>query len=138
MKARTPSRITFLIPAVVCLAVTLVMGLQLSRQMREDLYWTPVGEAPTLQQARPQAEILVGDELLQEQVDAGRLTLDGRPLEADALRIRFNNVDSVTRAQTIILAAAGGAGVAFLAAAFLLPRQRRRETPADDLLETPR
>ncbi|NIY45679.1 MAG: hypothetical protein GWN22_18895 [Gemmatimonadetes bacterium] len=137
MKARTPSRITFLIPAVACLAVTLVMGLQLSRQMREDLYWTPLNEAPTLQQARPQAEVLIGDEMLQEQASSGRLALDGRPVEADALRIRFNNIDSVTRAQTIILAAAGGAGMAFLAAALMLPAQRRRETPADDLLETP-
>jgi DNA-binding transcriptional LysR family regulator len=137
MKARTPSRITFLIPAVACLAVTLVMGLQLSRQMREDLYWTPLAEAPTLQQARPQAEILVGDELLQDQAAEGRLALDGRPLDADAVRIRFNTVESVTRAQTIILAAAAGAGVAFLAAALMLPGQRRRKASPEDLLETP-
>lgn len=127
MKRRSLSRLTFVAPAAVCLAISIVMSLQLARQMREDLYWTPEDEAPVLAEARPLAEVLVDGELLQDLVDAGRVTVDGRPLSPAATTIRFNNVDAVTRAQMIILAAATGAGVAFLAAAMLVPgREPRR------------
>ena len=126
MKRRSPSRLTFLAPAAACLAISIVMSLQLVRQMREDLYWTPAAEAPPLAQARPRAEVLVDGELLQDLVDDGRVAVDGERLSSTATTIRFNNVDSVTRAQMIILAAATGAGVAFLAAAMLSPGLDRR------------
>jgi DNA-binding transcriptional LysR family regulator len=125
MKRRSPSRLTFVAPAVACLAISLVLSLHLVRQMREDLYWTPVADAPALAEARPRAEVLVNGELLQDLVDNGRIAVDGRQLSATATTIRFNNVDAVTRAQMIILAAATGAGVAFLAAAMLLPARDR-------------
>lgn len=129
MQGRIPSRLTFLAPAFVCLAVALVMGLQLSRQMREDLYWTSVEEAPGLTEARSRAEVLVDGELLEELIEAGRVRVDGRPVGPEQAQVRFNNRDMVTRAQMIILAAAAAAGVALLIAAMLLPaRQRRRPT----------
>ena len=118
---------TFVAPAAVCLAISVTMSLQLARQMREDLYWTPVEGAPELFEARSRAEVLVDGELLQNLVDEGRVAVDGRPLSPNDTTIRFNNVDAVTRAQMIILASATGAGVAFLAAALLLPgREPRR------------
>ena len=129
MPGRIPSRLTFLAPAFVCLAVALAMGLQLSRQMREDLYWTPADEAPGLSEARARAEVMIEGELLEELIEAGRVRVDGRPVQQEQAQIRFNNVDTVTRAQMIILAAAGAAGVALLVAAMLLPaRERRRPT----------
>ncbi len=136
MQRPSPSRLTFVAPAVVCLAVSLVMSLQLARQMREDLYWTPAGEAPRLSAARPRAEVLVGDDLLQDLVAEGRVTVDGARLQPAATTVRFNNIDAVTRAQMIILAAAAGAGIAFLAAAALLPGRARRRAPdvASDVL----
>jgi len=136
MNRRSPSRLTFVAPAAVCLAIGLAMSLQLARQMREDLYWTPLDEAPGLSEARPRAEVLVDGDLLQDMVDDGRVAVDGRPLSPGATTIRFNNVDAVTRAQMIILAAATGAGIAFLAAAALLPGRERRpasEVPSDVL-----
>jgi len=127
MKRRLPSKLTFFAPALVCLAISLVMSLQLARQMREDLYWTPLAEAPSLSEARTRAEVLVDGELLQDLVDDGRVIVNGRRLSRTATTIRFNNVNAVMRAQMIILAGAAGAGVAFLAAAMMVPgRERRR------------
>ena len=126
MNRRSPSKLTFVAPAAVCLAISIVMSLQLARQMREDLYWTPKAEAPTLAEARPRAEVLVEGQLLQDLVENGRVSVNGRRLAPAATTVRFNNVDAVTRAQMIILAAATGAGAAFLAAALLLPGRKRR------------
>ena len=126
MNRQSPSRLTFVAPAVVCLAISVVMSFQLARQMREDLYWTPAGEAPALASARFRAEVLVDGELLQDLIASERVDVDGRPLSPAAATIRFNNLDAVTRAQMIILAGATGAGLAFLAAAMLLPARRRR------------
>jgi len=131
MSRQSPSRLTLIAPAAVCLAISLVMSLQLTRQMREDLYWTPAEEAPALADARPRAEVLVDGELMQDLTADGRVTVDGRTLPPGEILIRFNNVDAVTRAQMIILAGATGAGVAFLAAAMLLPGGRRRRSAHD-------
>ncbi|NKB90010.1 MAG: hypothetical protein GKS06_17500 [Acidobacteria bacterium] len=132
MQGMTPSRLTFLAPAIVCLAVALVMGLQLTRQMREDLYWTPAADAPGLADARARAEVLVEGELFEELIEAGRVRVDGRPMGSDQVQVRFNNIDTVTRAQMIILAAATGAGVAMLIAAMLLPARERRRRVVDE------
>ena len=137
MNRQSPSRLTFVAPAAVCLAISLVMSLQLTRQMREDLYWTPADGAPTLAAARPRAEVLVDGELMQDLVAEGRVVVDGSALSPAAILIRFNNVDAVTRAQMIILAGATGAGVAFLAAAMLLPGVRRRRRANDAASDPP-
>lgn len=126
MKGRTPSRLAIIAPAIVCLAVSLAMSLQLVRQMREDLYWTPVVDAPDLAVARARAEVLVGGDLLQDLIREGRVAVDGRQLTDDAVRVRFNNLDAVTRAQMIILAASAGAGISLLFVAMLLPARERR------------
>jgi hypothetical protein len=102
------------------------MSLQLVRQMREDLYWTPVVDAPDLAVARARAEVLVGGDLLQDLIREGRVAVDGRQLTDDAVRVRFNNLDAVTRAQMIILAASAGAGISLLFVAMLLPARERR------------
>jgi hypothetical protein len=132
MPGRIPSRLTFLAPAFVCLAVALAMGLQLSRQMREDLYWTPLEEAPGLSEARARAEVLVDGELLEDLIESGRVRVDGRPVRPEQAQIRFNNLDTVTRAQMIILAAATGAGIALLVAAMLLPARQRRSAAVEE------
>ncbi len=122
----TPSRVALLVPAGVCLAIAVAMAAQVSRPLREDAYWPPLEDAPTLREAASQAEVYVEGEPLLEIASAGELRQGPGhvPVNPTQLRVRFNDYERVTRAQLMLLAAALGAGVALLIAGMMLPGRR--------------
>lgn len=132
MGRRPPSRTTFLILAVICLAVAATMAVQVSRALREDFYWTPGDEAAPLGEARARVEVGVEGELLQRHAAEGRLLLRDeagtREIRPDELTVRFNEFDRVARGQVVLLTASLTAGLLLLAVGFGLPgRDRPRD-----------
>ncbi len=122
----TPSKVALLVPAGVCLAIAVAMAVQVSRPLREDAYWPPLEDAPTLLEAGSQAEIYVAEEPLLQIASDGELRHGPGhiPVNPNDLRIRFNDYERVTRAQLMLLAAALGAGLALLIAGMMLPGRR--------------
>lgn len=127
MANRTPSRLAFVIPAVVCLALGVALAVQMYEGLMSDFYWTPADQAPGLDQAADRIEVYLEGDLLQRRAERGEiLDAEGAPIPADAFRVRMNNQDRVQRVQLALLAAMVGAGVAFLVAALLQPGRRGR------------
>lgn len=125
MAGSSPSRLTFLIPAIVCLALAAALAVQTYEGLMSDFYWTPLEQAPSLDEIGDQVEVYLDGDLLQRRAERGELLReDGEPISAEALRVRLNQRDTIHRTQLLLLAAAAGAGLAFLLAALLQPAPR--------------
>ena len=128
MSARQASKLAFFVPAVVCLAVAVSLLVPMSRRLGADMYWTPSENAPRLDDVRDRVEIYLDGELIQRRAESGELRLQEQDVGSADLTVRLNNVDRVERAQQLIAAATGGAGLALLIAGMLLPRASTRRT----------
>ena len=121
MSARQASKLAFFVPAVVCMAVAVSLLVPMSRRLGADMYWTPNENAPTLDEVQDRVEVYLDGELIQRRAESGELQLQDRDVASADLTVRLNNVDRVERAQQLIAAATGGAGLALLVAGLLLP-----------------
>lgn len=130
----TLSRIALLVPAGVCLAIAVAMAVQVWNPLREDAYWPLLEDAPGLGDARARVEVYVEDQSLLQLAQEGELRHGPGhiPVDPADLKIRFNDYESVTRAQLMLLAAALGAGLALLVVGLTLPRRPR---PVFDLAD---
>ena len=128
MSARQASKLAFFVPAVVCLAVAVSLLVPMSRRLGADMYWTPSENAPRLDDVQDRVEIYLDGELIQRRAESGELRLQEQDVGSADLTVRLNNVDRVERAQQLIAAATGGAGLALLIAGMLLPRASTRRT----------
>lgn len=127
MAGRQPSRLTLVIPAIVCLALAAALAVQTYEGLMGDFYWTPLQRAPTLDEVADRVEVYLDDDLLQRKAEQGELLrADGEPVSPEAMRVRLNERDSIQRTQLALLAAALGAGVAFLVASLLQPAPKPR------------
>lgn len=126
MNRTVPSRLTFLVPSVVCLAFAASVGVQLLRGLEESAYWTPQATAPTLTQARDRLEVYRGEELLERQVERGEFRDgQGRQVQGDELTVRFNEFDRVARGQMVVLTATLTAGIVLLLVGIVMPKKTK-------------
>ena len=98
-----------LIPAV---------GLYSELARRSDIWWTPPAMASTLGDSRDRVEIYVGDKPLAARLTAQQLWIrdetGSRVVNADGIRLRFNNWERMRTARLplmLVCAAALGAGL---------------------------
>ena len=128
MSDRTPSRMAFIVPSVVCFAIATAAGMQLSRNLNEDFYWTPKELAPTLEEARDRVEVYYEEELLQRRAERGDLrSQEGeRAIAPDDIRVRINNFDRVARGHWILLSVSLTAAIILLIVGLSMPGRRRR------------
>lgn len=131
MAGSPPSRLTLLIPAIVCLALAAALAVQSYEGLMRDFYWTPLEQAPTLDEAGDRVEVYLDGELLQRRAEQGDVVRgDGTPVSPGSLRVRINQQADIQHTQFALIAGAAGAGVAFLVAAALQPgRAGRTRTP---------
>lgn len=126
MSRRVPSRLTFLVPSVVCFAFAASVGVQLLRGLEESAYWTPQAMAPTLNQSRDRVEVYRGEELLERQAERGELRDgQGRQIQGDEFRVRFNEFDRIARGQMVVLTATLTAGIVLLLVGIVMPKKTK-------------
>lgn len=127
MAGRRPRTLALLVPGIVCLGIAAAAGVQMYEGLMSDLYWTPLETAPDLDEAQGEVEVWLDDDLLQRRAEAGELRdAEGRPLGIERIRVRLNRSARVQRGQLAVVAAAGGAGIAFLLSALVVARGRPR------------
>ena len=130
MQRAGPSRVALIVPGVVCLAFAVALAVQLSREMREDFYWTPPELAPTLPEVADRLEILVDGQPLDQALGNGELRRpDGTVPGPEDVHVRFNDAERVERRQAILLTASLTAGIVLLVIAALPGARGRREAP---------
>lgn len=126
MSRRVPSRLAFLVPSVVCFAFAASVGVQLLRGLEESAYWTPQAMAPTLNQSRDRVEVYRGEELLERQAERGELRDgQGRQIQGDEFRVRFNEFDRIARGQMVVLTATLTAGIVLLLVGIVMPKKTK-------------
>lgn len=128
MSTRSPSKLAFLVPGMVCLGIAAALSIQMYDGLMLDLYWPSLGDALSLDAAGDDVEVYLDGELLQRRIEQGELRReDGSLLRIEELKVRVNQRARVQRAQLVVLAAAAGAGGAFLIGALLAPGRRPRQ-----------
>jgi hypothetical protein len=102
------------------LALLLIPAVALYSELakRSDIWWTPPAMASTLGDSRDRVEIYVGDKSLAARLTAQQLWIrdetGSRVVNADGIRLRFNNWERMRTARLplmLVCAAALGAGL---------------------------
>jgi hypothetical protein len=102
------------------LALLLIPAVALYSELakRSDIWWTPPAMASTLGDSRDRVEIYVGDKPLAARLTAQQLWIrdetGSRVVNADGIRLRFNNWERMRTARLplmLVCAAALGAGL---------------------------
>ena len=102
------------------LALLLIPAVALYSELakRSDIWWTPPAMASTLGDSRDRVEIYVGDKPLAARLRAQQLWIrdetGSRVVNADGIRLRFNNWERMRTARLplmLVCAAALGAGL---------------------------
>lgn len=126
MPGNRSSRLTLMIPAIVCLSLAAALAVQTYEGLMKDYYWTPIDRAPTLDEAGDEVEVYLDGDLLQRRAENGDiLRSDGEPVSPESIRVRINHRAGIRGAQSMLLAGLAGAGLAFLLAALLQPPAHR-------------
>lgn len=100
------SRIFWLILAGV---VFLTSGLRIVRHLTQpsDIWWTPKGMSPSLNEVADRVEVYVRESPLPEQIRSGRIQLLGgvgsTPVTEFDVRFRFNNWDRIRAREIPVL-----------------------------------